>query len=118
MNDHDAVQLILQDLDQPLDSRQRSGLDDYLASSERTRQFAELVRKIENSARESRSVDQSGSMGPGLSEIARMRLQRELLRVLATQKPLDSGGLGPDRLVAESEAEYSTEASDNGEDIP
>ena len=118
MHDEEAVQLIFQDLEQPLDTVQRAGLDHYLASSEKTRKFAELVQKIEQAVQESRTVEQSGSTGPGLSDLARARLQRELHTALASKNSLEFGSLRPNRLVAESEGEYSNDNSDRGDDIP
>ena len=109
-------------------------MESYLARSEKTRRLAELLGKIETAVRESRGIEASGDVGPGLSDVARARLQRELQRALAglaAQDVRNTTGMkaeGGDRdsqdtklikrLVAESETDYRPDQAENDRDKP
>lgn len=120
MDDLTATRLVLKSLDQPLDVAEKIALEAHLAHSEQSRQFANLLHQIQSVVVKFREIESELESGPGLSDVAFARLQRQvdqsLLRIESFQASDSNGdsntasdretGLGSGRKVAESEDDY------------
>ncbi len=124
VNDQTAAELITRSLDEPLSPQELGELESHLAGSVQSRRFAELSQQIQAVVAESRNEEVSSQHGPGLSDLARARLSRELRAALAAQMPLASRGESamsdsdePDessskRMVAEPETDYGDDVQE------
>lgn len=92
MNDLTAVKLILESLEHSLEAGEQADLESYLAESPQTRQFAEWVQQIENSLAQGRGIEQSGQMGPGLSDVTRARVEQALKKAVLENWNAAGGG--------------------------
>jgi len=129
MNDLQAARFILGAMEQPLMDQDQADLESHLANSPQTRQFADLVRRTEICVQDTLGIEQMDALGPGLSDVARARLQKELLRALIEKAPMsrdetgtqdrtDAGMVRQDRLVAEPDGNYQTGQTDGNDDVP
>lgn len=122
MNDQTAAQLISQSLFEPLTDAEKLTLEQHLATSPQSQQYAELSALIQNSLVDEAEYDHTSDdtpAEPGLSQLARARIANrieiELLR-LGTELG-DSHLSSSQRRVAEDRAEYTqTNSDDSNED--
>jgi hypothetical protein len=87
IDDRTAAEWILRELDQslggpPLSRPQRDALEQHLAESETSRDFADWCARIQRAVEEFRQVEASSSVGPGLNPVTRKRLEMVLQRRL------------------------------------
>lgn len=112
MNDQTAAQLISQSLFEPLTDAEKLTLEQHLAASPQSQQYAKLSALIQNSLVDEAEYDDASDdaiAGPGLSQLARARIAKrieiELLR-LGTELG-DSHRNTSQRRVAEDSREYT-----------
>lgn len=111
MNDQTAAQMISQSLFEPLTDAEKLTLEQHLARSPKSEQYAELSALIQNSLVDEAEYDTSEVISdePGLSQIARARIAKrieiELLRLGAELG--DSHLNSSQRRVAEDSQEYT-----------
>lgn len=121
MNDQTAAQLISQSLFEPLTDAEMLTLEQHLATSPKSQQYAELSALIQSSLVDESEYDDTSddaSAEPGLSQLARARIAKrieiELLR-LGTELG-DSHLSSSQRRVAEDSQEYTQSNNvDNGD---
>ena len=132
LDDRTAARLISQNLVEPISPEQQRLLSEHLSSSEKSRNFEDLSRQIQHVVQGASPTSGSGGQrssrtepeamqevqdsleepGPGLSQLARIRLAKRLSEELQTkEKPFQQ------RQVAEDGTEYrrddrSNESSD------
>lgn len=118
MNDQTAAQMISQSLFEPLTDAEKLILEQHLAISPQSQQYAELSALIQNSLEDESGYDDNSddiNDQPGLSQLARARIAKrieiELLRLGIEQG--DSQGGKSLRRVAEDSEDYTQ--SDNGD---
>lgn len=111
MNDQTAAQLISQSLFEPLTDAEKLTLEQHLATSPQSQQYAELSALIQDSLVDEAEYDETSDdipAEPGLSQLARARIAKrieiELLR-LGTELG-DSHINSSQRRVAEDKGEY------------
>jgi hypothetical protein len=100
MNDQSAAKLVTRSLSLQLSATEQAQLEDYLASSPQTRDFANLSEEIQRVL--SADSEHHAEPGPGLSQLARLRIARNLNAALSQTDP------SLNRRVAEDGQDYKT----------
>ena len=112
MNDQTAAQLISQSLFEPLTDAEKLTLEQHLATSPQSQQYAELSALIQNSLVDETEYDHTSDdtpAEPGLSQLARARIAKrieiELLRLGSELSETQNNSFN--RRVAEDSQEYT-----------
>lgn len=109
MNDLTAAELITRSFSQTLSASDLAALEQHLAQSPTTRAFADISQRIQQVITAKANIDSLASQVPGLSDVARARLERRMKQLISDKAASErSGATGqtPVRQVAESEVDY------------
>jgi|694.fasta_scaffold00010_13 hypothetical protein len=109
MNDLTAAQLITRSFSQKLSESEQAEVEHHLAQSPTTRAFADISQRIQQVIETKAALDSVASLSPGLSDVARARLERQMKQLLDNQNAQSNEATGqmPQRKVAESQPEYT-----------
>lgn len=140
MDDLTAAELISRRITEGLSRQEQELLEQHLAGSAISNDFAQLSARIQEIIEVFRQTDRSASFGPGLDQVTQKRLERRLLEALdsigwkeasphsdghTADQPGAPPSMAPDRRqVAEEKPGYGsdsvnphpTDASDDGGD--
>jgi hypothetical protein len=122
MNDQTAAQLISQSLFEPLTDAEKLTLEQHLATSPQSQQYAELSALIQNSLvdeSEYNDTSDAAQAEPGLSQLARARIAKRIeIELLRLGTELDDSRLSSSqRRVAEDSEEYTQSNNVDNEDV-
>ncbi|HAC90717.1 MAG TPA: hypothetical protein DCF63_08800 [Planctomycetaceae bacterium] len=117
MNDLTAAQLITRSFSQKLSASEQAELEHYLAQSPTTRAFADISQRIQQVIDTKTGLDSVASLSPGLSDVARARLERKMKQLLDNQNAQSTEATGqmPHRKVAESQPDYTRDTPTKGD---
>ena len=112
MNDQTAAQLISRSLFEPLTDAEKLTLEQHLATSPQSQQYAKLSALIQNSLVDEAEFDETSDdipAEPGLSQLARARIAKRIeIELLRLGTELDDSRLNSSqRRVAEDSQEYT-----------
>lgn len=104
MDDRTAAELITRRLTESLSQQEVADLEQHLAESQNSQDFASLSQQIQAAVERMREIEAAADWGPGMSPVTRKRLELRLLSELSSI-----------RKVAEDPRGYNSDTSGDGE---